>query len=76
MANFSNNAAPGGGFDLLDLIERKDAAMEREHAMKAPVDNGGRRLPDTERRAYAYTAHIPERRKGGDRRSGKDRRKH
>lgn len=42
---------------------------------KTPVDNGGRRLPDADRRAYAYTAHIPERRKGEDRRSGEDRRK-
>jgi hypothetical protein len=37
-------------------------------------DNGGRRS-EIDRRQYAYTLHIPERRCGIDRRSGKDRRK-
>jgi hypothetical protein len=44
------------------------------------VDNGGRRSGN-DRRRFAYSGHIPERRLGGDhapgrdRRSGKDRRK-
>ena len=37
-------------------------------------ENGGRRL-GFDRRQYSYTLHIPERRTGYDRRSGKDRRK-
>ena len=37
------------------------------------IDNGGRRK-DSERRNFNYTAHIPERRSGEDRRDGKERR--
>lgn len=37
-------------------------------------DNGGRRS-GFDRRIFAYTLHLPERRNGIDRRSGKDRRK-
>jgi hypothetical protein len=37
-------------------------------------DNGGRRS-GVDRRQYSYTLHIPERRSGLERRSGKDRRK-
>jgi hypothetical protein len=37
------------------------------------IDNGGRRK-DSERRNFDYTAHIPERRSGEDRRDGKERR--
>ena len=37
------------------------------------ADNGGRRA-GSERRNYSYTAHIPERRRGEDRRCGDDRR--
>jgi hypothetical protein len=37
------------------------------------IDNGGRRK-DKERRNFKYTAHIPERRSGDDRREGKERR--
>jgi hypothetical protein len=37
------------------------------------IDNGGRRK-DKERRNFNYTAHIPERRSGDDRREGKERR--
>ena len=37
------------------------------------LDNGGRRSGG-DRRNYSYTLHIPERRKGKDRRSGYDRR--
>ena len=37
-------------------------------------DNGGRRLTG-ERRRISYTLHVPERRNGIDRRSGKDRRR-
>ena len=36
-------------------------------------DNGGRRL-GIDRRQFSYTAHIPERRSGKERRSGFDRR--
>ena len=36
-------------------------------------DNGGRRS-GVDRRQFTYTAHIPERRKKVDRRSGVDRR--
>lgn len=57
-----------------DLIEQKESFVNIAHP-KPPIDNGGRRIPDNERRAYAYTAHIPERRTGEDRRKGKDRRK-
>ena len=37
-------------------------------------DNGGRRTGG-DRRNYSYTLHIPERRKGKDRRTSDDRRK-
>ena len=37
------------------------------------IDNGGRRK-DSDRRNFDYTAHIPERRSGEDRREGKERR--
>ena len=37
-------------------------------------DNGGRRVTG-ERRRISYTIHVPERRTGIDRRSGKDRRR-
>ncbi len=37
------------------------------------TDNGGRRK-NIDRRKFAYTFHIPERRCGTDRRDGKDRR--
>jgi hypothetical protein len=37
------------------------------------MDKGGRRS-GIDRRKYCYSAHIPERRCGGDRRSDKDRR--
>ncbi|OGP65994.1 MAG: hypothetical protein A2170_14180 [Deltaproteobacteria bacterium RBG_13_53_10] len=36
-------------------------------------DNGGRRL-GIDRRRFSYSAHIPERRQGFDRRGGQDRR--
>jgi hypothetical protein len=39
------------------------------------IDNGGRRWTRADRRLYDYTACIPERRTGMDRRSGNDRRK-
>ena len=38
------------------------------------ADNGGRRS-GIDRRQFSYTAHIPERRYGEDRRSGIERRK-
>lgn len=72
MVHYSNDIDHCG----FESGKHEDAIMDREHAIKVPIDKGGRRIPDTDRRAYAYTAHIPERRKGGDRRSGKDRRKH
>lgn len=37
------------------------------------ADNGGRRS-GLDRRKFSYSAHIPERRQGLDRRSGRDRR--
>ena len=37
------------------------------------ADNGGRRS-GSERRSYTYSMHIPERRRGEDRRCGDDRR--
>jgi len=46
-----------------DLLERRISS-----------DNGGRRTGG-DRRNYSYTLHIPERRKGKDRRTGDDRRK-
>ena len=36
-------------------------------------DNGGRRM-SLDRRQFDYSGHIPERRAGNERRSGKDRR--
>ena len=39
------------------------------------IDNGGRRITRRDRRLFYYTAHIPERRAGTDRRSGDDRRR-
>jgi hypothetical protein len=44
--------------------------MDRKH----PHDNGGRRL-GIDRRQFSYSTYIPERRLGGERRSGIDRRK-
>lgn len=41
--------------------------------MRIPSDNGGRRL-GLDRRNFTYSAHIPERRNGVERRSMKDRR--
>ena len=41
---------------------------------QASIDNEGRRT-GSDRRNYSYTLHIPERRKGGDRRIVDDRRK-
>jgi len=38
------------------------------------TDNGGRRKRE-DRRQFVYTFHIPERRVGGERRSGEDRRR-
>ena len=37
-------------------------------------DNAGRRS-GTDRRCFSYTAYIPERRNGGDRRAGEDQRR-
>lgn len=36
-------------------------------------DNGGRRM-GADRRSFSYSLYVPERRTGGDRRKGKDRR--
>ena len=41
---------------------------------QASLDNEGRRS-GSDRRNFSYTLHIPERRKGGDRRRGDNRRK-
>ncbi len=42
--------------------------------MQISLDNQGRRSGG-DRRNFSYTLHIPERRKGKDRRGGEDRRK-
>ena len=52
-----------------EAVERKIPVNEFNSA-----DNGGRRKT-VDRRQFAYTFHIPERRGGIDRRTGKDRRK-
>lgn len=54
--------------ELIDMDERIDQVNEINIA-----DNGGRRK-NNDRRQFSYTCHIPERRKGLDRRAGKDRR--
>ena len=48
--------------------------MNEKSQSTSSIDNGGRRSGG-DRRKYSYTLHIPERRKGQDRRAGKDRRK-
>jgi hypothetical protein len=48
--------------------ERKESVSEFNI-----IDNGGRRK-NGDRRTFSYTVHIPERRCGADRRTGKDRR--
>jgi hypothetical protein len=47
--------------------------MDSNKADENLIDNGGRRK-DSERRNFEYTAHIPERRSGKDRRDGGERR--
>jgi hypothetical protein len=47
--------------------------MDSNKADENLIDNGGRRK-DSERRNFEYTAHIPERRSGKDRRDGVERR--
>jgi len=41
---------------------------------KARIDNGGRRMGE-DRRVFAYSNYLPERRSGKERRSGADRRR-
>ncbi len=41
--------------------------------IEALIDKGGRRA-SLDRRSFTYSAHIPERRNGRDRRTGEDRR--
>jgi hypothetical protein len=48
-------------------------AMSEKGQNTTSTDNGGRRLGG-DRRKYSYTLYIPERRRGKDRRDGKDRR--
>ena len=44
-----------------------------DHMAQSGIDSGGRRL-GIDRREFLYAIHIPERRSGRQRRSGKDRR--
>jgi len=66
----------------IPLLERKDqpqtpqqkvAHMTKAEETMSRLDNGGRRI-GVDRRQFAYAGHIPERRRGFDRRSGTDRR--
>ena len=53
---------------------RKDAdEMGDSHVLFSMSDNGGRRS-GIERRRFAYSEHVPERRSGEERRTGLDRR--
>ncbi len=65
------------------MKKRKNMGTDKEKAVKkarvqvSPFflsDRGGRRL-GIDRRRFSYTLHIPERRRGGERRRIKDRRK-
>lgn len=47
--------------------------MQELLTISLKYDNGGRRL-GIDRRQFSYSVHIPERRLGGDRRCGADRR--
>jgi hypothetical protein len=47
--------------------------MAPKNPDKSLIDNGGRRK-ETDRRNFSYSAHIPERRSGDDRREGQERR--
>ena len=47
--------------------------MSERYEKMISTDNGGRRC-GSERRNFSYTVHIPERRRGEDRRCGDDRR--
>jgi hypothetical protein len=52
----------------------RTSALPRKHQVFSLPDNGGRRS-GIERRRLSYSAHIPERRSGLDRRCGEDRRR-
>ena len=60
---------------MIKLKTMTDENNEREPKLDAlnPSDNCGRRK-NVDRRQFAYTIYIPERRVGEDRRNGMDRR--
>lgn len=60
------------GWDLHVAMERTRSVANPRVFFSLP-DNGGRRS-GIDRRKFSYSAHIPERRQGVDRRSGHDRR--
>jgi len=55
------------------MNSRAGNAMNEKKQNATSTDNGGRRSGG-DRRKYSYTLHVPERRRGDDRRSVKDRR--
>jgi hypothetical protein len=59
---------------MVDEIDKRLADATESEPWLSFADNGGRRS-GLERRTFAYSSHIPERRSGKDRRSGIDRRK-
>ncbi len=59
---------------LLNLVLEMKTYRNSISKQQISVDNGERRSGG-DRRNYSYTLHIPEKRKGKDRRSGDDRRK-
>ena len=65
-------------YDLLSsdgTIMRNDGQLnEKEYRVKGLSTNNGDRRKKPDRRQFAYTFHIPERRSGKDRRLGEDRR--
>jgi hypothetical protein len=54
---------------MIEKHQKRESKLEE----LSVLDNGGRRKK-LDRRQFAYTVHIPERRCGIDRRDGKDRR--
>lgn len=66
--------SPFGNKDYTILEPEEMIGMKIDVEYLKLRDNGGRRS-GFDRRQYSYTLHIPERRSGLERRSGKDRRK-
>ena len=59
--------------NTLDLTDSKDTIEQSDYPILTLFDIGGRRV-GLDRRSFSYGLHIPERRRGKDRRSGSDRR--